>query len=360
MLKMDRAAVGYRGRALISGISMTFPPGEIVTLIGPNGAGKSTILKSLSRQLALVGGRVYCGSLELSDLTGNELARRMAVVLTDERKPELMTCRDVAAMGRYPYTGRMGFMTPEDDRIVEAAMADAGVSGIADKEIGSVSDGQRQRVLIARAIAQDTDILILDEPTSYLDITHKTALLRILRRMAGERGISVILSLHEIDLAMKISDRIVCVKGDGILTQGTPEEVFREDVLRDLYDFRDGTIDPLTGSAELPAPSGEPEVFVISSSGRGIPVYRRLAREGTPFAAGIIYRNDMDYRPAVSLAAAVVAEEPFREIGEARIGEALGLMRKAGRVINAGVDIGDCNRGMEILLREAERYETAE
>lgn len=128
-----------------------------------------------------------------------------------------------------------------------------------------ISDGQRQRVLLARAICQEPEVMILDEPTSYLDIRHKLELLAILRKMAKENGITVIMSLHEIDLAQKISDQVICVKGDRIAEFGDPEEIFTEATIRDLYEIDNGYYDPIFGSVELPKPEGEPEVLVLSS-----------------------------------------------------------------------------------------------
>ena len=175
--------------------------------------------------------------------------------------------------------------------------------------------------------------------------------------MAKKRGITVILSLHEIDLAMKLSDRIICVKGDKIFAAGRPEEIFEEERIRNLYEMEAGYYDPLFGSLELPKVSGQPQVFVLSSSGSGIPVYRRLQREGIPFAAGILYENDIDYRVAGRLAARVVSEKAFMNITEEKVQEALALMRRCGRVINAGIRIGDSNRLVQKLIDAANDME---
>ena len=212
-------------------------------------------------------------------------------------------------------------------------------------------------MLLARAICQEPEIIILDEPTSFLDVRHKLELLSILRGMAKEKKITVIMSLHEIDLAQKISDKIMCVKGDVISHYGVPEEIFREEIIRDLYEIDNGFFDPCFGSIELPRPEGEPEIFVLSSCGTGIPVFRSLQKENIPFAAGILYTNDIDYQLARLLAARVVTEEPFREISGERYREALELMSRCGKVINAGVRLGSCNRKMVELIKAAEKME---
>ena len=352
--QMKDLSVGYNGNSLIRDINIGINKGEIVTLIGPNGSGKSTILKSITRQLKVVGGNVLFDDTSLLKLPYKELASKMAVVLTDRIKTELMTCHDIVATGRYPYTGRLGILTQEDERLVEDAMQAVHAQELGNRDFNAISDGQKQRVLLARAICQDPDVIVLDEPTSFLDVKYKLELLSILERMARQKKITVIMSLHEIDLAQKISDKIICVKGETISHYGSPEEVFTEEIIRELYGINNGYFDPLFGSIELPAPEGEPEVFVISSGGTGIPVYRRLQKEHIPFAAGILYENDMDYRLARLLAAEVITEEPFEEIREETLQKAFETMGKCKRVINAGVKIGTWNIGIERLLERAE------
>jgi len=348
-------AVGYNGKALIHDINITITAGEIVTLIGPNGSGKSTILKSITRQLKTVSGRVWIQREELEEIHYKALAKRMAVVLTERMKPELMTCRDVVATGRYPYTGRLGLLSAEDEEKVTAAMERVHALELADRDFDAISDGQRQRVLLARAICQEPEIIVLDEPTSYLDIRHKLELLSILRSMAKERGITVIMSLHEIDLAQKISDKILCVKGEVISRFGTPGEVFSEEVIRDLYGLDQGAYNVDFGSIELPPPQGEPEVLVISAGGTGIPVYRQLQKDNVAFCAGILYTNDMDYAVARHLASQVITERPFRAMTPETLAAGRQAVERCRLVIDAGVEIGEYNAGLRELLSLAEQ-----
>lgn len=356
--QMKDMAVGYHGNILIHDINIDINRGEIVTLIGPNGSGKSTILKSITRQLQLIGGNVYVEDTSLLKLPYKELASKMAVVLTERIKTELMTCHDIVATGRYPYTGRLGILSRDDERIVDEAMKAVHAQELGNRDFNAISDGQRQRVLLARAICQEPDIIILDEPTSFLDVRYKLELLSILEKMAREKQITVIMSLHEIDLAQKISDKIICVKGDKISHFGKPEDVFTENVIRELYEINNGYFDPCFGSIELPKPEGKPEVFVISSGGSGIPVYRQLQKEHTPFIAGILYKNDIDYQLARLLASEVITEEPFEEISDEVFNHAVEIMQKCDRVINAGVKIGMCNKRMEKLVEKAKEKES--
>ena len=349
-LRTDGLSVGYNGRALIHDIDISIEKGEIVTLIGPNGSGKSTILKSITRQLRLVGGRVWIQSEELDRISQRALARKMAVVLTERMKPELMTCRDVVSTGRYPYTGRLGLLSEEDEALVTEAMERVHALELSNRDFNAISDGQRQRVLLARAICQDPEIIVLDEPTSYLDIRHKLELLSILRSMAKERDITVIMSLHEIDLAQKISDKIICVKGEIIARYGTPAEVLSEEIVSDLYELTEGSYNADFGSIELPRPAGEPQVLVLSGAGSGIALFRQLQKEGVAFCCAILYTNDVDYSVARHLASRIVEEKPFRTISDDTLRAAKDEVDRCRLVIDTGVEISEGNQRMRELL----------
>ena len=342
-------AVGYGKKVLIRDICLTIGRGEIVTLVGPNGSGKSTILNSLARQLKLAGGEVLIEGTDLQKMKAVSLARKMALVLTKRPSPEKMTCRDVASMGRYPYTGRMGLLSLSDNQKVEEALSLVHALDIAEQPFSQVSDGQKQRILLARAICQEPEILLLDEPTSFLDIRHKIDLLCVLRGLA-RRGMTILMSLHEIDLAMKVSDHLICVKGDTIEAYGTPEEVMSGERIQKMYELERGSFNELLGSAELPKPAGEADVFVLSCGGSGIPVFRRLQREGRGFLAGILYTNDLDYPVAKALAEEVISEEPFMPIRQETFEKACEKICQVSTVLNAGFPKGAYNQKMQELL----------
>ena len=352
-VELKELAVGYRGEPLIRDINIGIEKGKIVTLIGPNGAGKSTILKSITRQLKTISGSVYVENEELQKMSYKDMATKIAVVLTERLKPELMTCHDVVATGRYPYTGRLGILSKEDELKVDQAMEAVHAQELGSRNFREISDGQRQRVLLARAICQEPEIMILDEPTSFLDIRYKLELLGILRNMAKEKGITVILSLHEIDLAQKMSDKILCVKGDRVAGYGTPEEIFTSEKIREIYEIDNGFYDPCFGSIELPKVEGKPEVLVLSSCGNGIPVYRKLQKAGIPFAAGILYPAETDYQLAKLLAAEIIEEKPYEPVSDEAVKKAMDVMERCGKVINAGVVIGRQNQKIEEVLKRA-------
>lgn len=347
--------VGYHGVPLIQNIEIRLKKGEIFTLIGPNGAGKTTILKSIIRQLSLIGGVVYLDGSRMDELTGKELSKKLSVVLTERVRPELMTCEDVVATGRYPYTGKFGVLSEEDDRIVKEAMELVHISELAERDFLKTSDGQKQRVMLARAICQEPEIIVLDEPTSFLDMRYKLEFMSIIQRMSRTRNLSVIMSLHELDLAERVSDKIACVKGDKIDRFGSPEEIFTPGYVQSLYQMTVGSYDERTGSFELESEKGEPKVLVLAGNGTGTPVFRRLQRQGIPFAAGILWENDLDYPAARALAAEVVSVRAFCGVGEAELTRARELMESCQEVI-CTMELSDgqgVNQELVRLYREA-------
>lgn len=350
----EKMSVGYDKKALIENIEIGLEKGEILTLIGPNGAGKSTILRSITRQLQLIGGTVYIGEQSLSQMSGTELSQKMAVVLTDKLQTEMMTCEDVVATGRYPYTGRFGILSDDDMKIVAEAMAMVHVTEIKDRDFTRISDGQKQRVMLARAICQEPEIIILDEPTSYLDVKYKLEFLSILQEMRRKKHLTVIMSLHELELAQRVSDRILCVKGRYIDRFGKPEDIFVPGYIAGLFDMTSGSFDESNSSMELEPAKGNAEVFVIAGSGTGRNAYRRLQREGKSFVTGILFKNDLDYPTACALAASVIAAEGFEPIPEVLITEAKKCMDACKSVICTKQQFGIFDHANKLLYEYAE------
>ena len=314
-LELDNLSVGYGRRVLLKDLCASILPGQILTLIGPNGAGKSTILKTISHHLACMGGVVRIGGENIERMDSCELAKRLSVVLTERVRPELMTCYDVAASGRYPYTGRFGMLTALDRDVIAQSL------------------GQRQRVMIARALCQQPRVLVLDEPTSFLDIRYKIELSAILLHLAREQGVTIVMSLHEIDLAARVSDLVMGIGTHGVEMFGAPEAVFTEENITQLYGISSGVYDALSGSMELPRAEGAPYAFVLGGMGKATTVYRRLTREGTPFATGILAENDMDIPAARHLAARILTTAPFAPPSEAVLTEARQTLLNCGALL---------------------------
>lgn len=224
-LELDNLSVGYGRRVLLKDLCASILPGQILTLIGPNGAGKSTILKTISHHLACMGGVVRIGGENIERMDSCELAKRLSVVLTERVRPELMTCYDVAASGRYPYTGRFGMLTALDRDVIAQSLALVRAEELADKPFARVSDGQRQRVMIARALCQQPRVLVLDEPTAELDPASSLAVFELLARYARENGTTVIVVEQKIALLSDFADMLLIVDGGKIRFRGTPAEV---------------------------------------------------------------------------------------------------------------------------------------
>lgn len=354
--RTQQLTVGYHGRPLIRDITIQLPKGRILTLIGPNGSGKSTILKTIIRQLTALGGAVLLGGQDTAALRQSDLARQVAVLLTQRLKTERMTCRDVVESGRYPYTGRLGLLSPADHQAVQEAMDLTHVTDLSDLDFMELSDGQRQRVLLARAIAQEPEVLVLDEPTSFLDVRYKLELLSLLRRLTRQRQMAVILSLHELDLAQRVSDDVLCVKGETISHYGPAETIFRRELIHDLYDLDAGTYDPLFGSLEMEPVPGPAQVFVLAGGGTGIQTFRALQKQGIPFAAGVLHENDVDCRVAQALAAQVICEAPFQPISDRAFQEAAEALTRCQRVLCCLEDFGLTNaRNRDLLSLAQER-----
>lgn len=353
--RTEKLSVGYEKKPLIENIDVTLKKGEILTLIGPNGAGKSTILKSIARQLTLVGGAIYLDEKNVGKMSGTELSQNMAVVFTERMRAERMTCEDVVETGRYPYTGTFGILSEKDHAIVEEALRLVHAEEIRYQSFSAISDGQRQRIMLARAICQEPEIIILDEPTSYLDIRYKLEFFSILQELQKKRQLTVIMSLHELDLAERISNKILCVKGRYVDRYGTPEEVFEPGYLSGLFGITEGSFDEKNGNLELPAESGTPEVFVFAGGGVGRAVYRRLQRQGISFVTGILYENDLDYPTAKALAVEVIAAKAFEPISARVQEQAQDWLQRCERVICCRRAFGTYEQENAGLLEEAKK-----
>lgn len=358
----DRLAAGYGKRPVAEGLSFHAGRGEIVTLIGPNGAGKSTILKTISGGLAPMGGELVLDGVPMERIPRKERARKLAVVFTEKLQGELMTCRDVTAAGRYPYTGRLGLLSEKDQRAVDQALELVHGTDLGDRPFDRISDGQRQRIMLARALCQEPEMILLDEPTSHLDVKYKLEFLSLLREMARKKELSVIMSLHELDLAERISDRVVCIKDGRMDRCGTPEQVFTPGYVEELFGMTAGKFDAAGGSVEFSVPGGavKPEdlpenaVFVIAGNGSGRQVFRKLQRENVPFVTGILFENDLDLPAAEALAAHVV-KVPLGPVPEEAVREVRAWIRRCQRVICCRTGFGVWEKENEDLFKYAER-----
>ena len=238
--------IGY-DRAIVNNINISVNDGETVVLIGPNGAGKTTLLKTVSGIIKPISGDVIINKKDISDFSLSELAKSVAVVLTEKTYADY-TCEEMVAMGRYPYTNSLGTLSFDDKEIVDECMELTSIKDIKNKSFLKLSDGQRQRVLLARAICQRPEILILDEPTSFLDVKYKMEFLTTLKNLSRKMGFSVLMSLHELDMAKQIADKVICMKGNKIDRIGNVNEIFNNGYIKELFDITSGEFDERTGT----------------------------------------------------------------------------------------------------------------
>ncbi len=342
--------VGYGRRCVVGNVTLDLVPGEVLCLVGPNGSGKSTLLKTIAGQIAPLGGSVLLDGRDASSFKADELARNLSVMLTGRMACEMLSCLDVVETGRIPYTNALGTLREADREAVKSAMQAIGAWELRERDFMQISDGQRQRVLLARAIAQDAPVMALDEPTSYLDIRHQLELLACVRDLARTRGWTCLLSLHELALAQKVADRVACVCEGGIYAQGAPEDVLDAPTVAHVFDLGRAAWSATLGCVEDAPLESEARVFVLGGAGTAATSMRALRREGTGFCAGVLPENDVDCVLAHRLTTHVVSTPAFTVPDD----EALALARE----MLAGCEaLVDCLGSMDADPLEACRRE---
>ncbi|MEV7560507.1 ABC transporter ATP-binding protein [Streptomyces sp. NPDC089795] len=230
-LSAEDVTVVANGRTLIDRVSLHVAPGEVLALVGPNGAGKSTLLRTFYRALRPTSGRVLLDGEDVWRMTGKRLARRLAAVLQESAGDFELTVHDVVAMGRTPHKRAFAGDDAEDRDVIMGSLAELDVDALAHAPFDRLSGGEKQRVLIARALAQRTGTMVLDEPTNHLDLRHQLDALRLVRRV----GVTAVIALHDLNLAATFCDRICVMDGGRTVTTGTPREVLTSDLLAEIY-----------------------------------------------------------------------------------------------------------------------------
>ncbi|MGW2593650.1 ABC transporter ATP-binding protein [Streptomyces sp. NPDC001515] len=251
--------VGYGGRTVIDGLDVEIPPGVVTTVIGPNGCGKSTLLRTLSRLLKPAAGTVVLDGDDISRLRTRDVARKLGLLPQAPVAPEGLTVADLVARGRHPHQSWLRQWSSDDADVVADALALTGVSELADRPVDSLSGGQRQRVWISMTLAQGTDLLLLDEPTTYLDLAHAIDVLDLVDDL-HESGRTVVMVLHDLNLATRYSDNLVVMRGGEILAQGHPREVITAELLDEAFGLRARVIDDPVGDRPLIVPIGRTHV----------------------------------------------------------------------------------------------------
>ena len=244
----ENLAVAYDDNLVIADLEFSIPRGKITTIIGPNGCGKSTVLKAVGRILKPKTGTVYLNGDDIRSLSAREIARKMAVLPQSPQAPTGLTVGELVAYGRFPYQRGFGKLKSEDKKIIAWALAVTKLTELETTAVENLSGGQKQRVWIAMALAQQTDLILLDEPTTYLDLSYQLEVLELLYRLNRQQNCTIVMVLHDLNLAARFADYMVAIRGGDIICHGTPAEVVTAEVLREVFHIDAQVIaEPRTG-----------------------------------------------------------------------------------------------------------------
>ncbi|MGF1616106.1 MAG: ABC transporter ATP-binding protein [Gammaproteobacteria bacterium] len=284
VLRAEDLTIGYVQRrrpplVVAEGISVALQRGELVCLLGPNGAGKSTLIRTLSGMQRPLAGWVRLHGTPVHDLSPRALARRLSVVLTERVEVGALAAEDLVALGRYPYTDWSGRLTERDEHIVGLAMETVGASPLAKRKVNELSDGERQKVMIARALAQEPTVMILDEPTAFLDLPRRVDIMGTLRRLARQTGQAILLSTHDLDLALRNADTLWLLPQGGTLQAGAPEDLVLNGAFQAAFAMDGIEFDTYSGSFRLPGRRCG-EVALYGNGVQALWTARALEREG--------------------------------------------------------------------------------
>lgn len=279
VLTAQDLTIGYRKRVVAADLSLELRAGELVCLLGPNGVGKSTLLRTLAGMQPPLGGRALLQGDDVSKLSSREIAKRLSLVLTERVDAGTITARELVALGRYPYTDWMSRQTDADRRAVERAIRAVGAIEIADRHMHELSDGERQKIMIARALAQEPVVMMLDEPTAFLDLPRRVEIIYLLRSLARETQRAILLSTHDLDLALRSADQVWLLTQEGKMHVGSPEDLVLNGAFGRAFASMGAHFDDETGTFAISAPC----IGTVYLKGEGTAAQwtaRALEREG--------------------------------------------------------------------------------
>jgi iron complex transport system ATP-binding protein len=365
-LVIDGVTSGYGGEPVVRSVSLSVRPGEVVGLVGPNGSGKTTLVRVVSRALRPRIGRVLVAGRDPYGMSARDSARLIAVVPQDLQPAFSYTVLEFVLMGRSPYLSRFGGGDPHDWARAREAMAATSVQHLADRPMEELSGGERRRAILAQALAQEAPLLLLDEPTTHLDLRHTVDVLSIVRALAERHGVAVLAILHDLNLAAATCDRLVALHRGRVVAEGPPEAVVTADLLREIWGIEaDVETNGITGLPSVhvgppraaPLPLGR-RAHLIGGAGRGAPLMRRLTEQGFEVSAGVLHATDTDAVVAERLNLLRVSVPPFSEIDPESAGECRRLIREADLVVVCDAPYGPGNLVNLELAIEAARAGT--
>ena len=352
IVRMEAVDFSYPGRPIFSGLNLSLEEGEILGLIGPNSSGKTTLLKLVNGLLRPQQGRVFLEGKDLKDLSRSQVARRMAVVPQEMEVPFAFTAGEIVLMGRAPYLGRFSWEKKKDLDIAREGMGLAGTADLEDRPFLELSQGEKQRVLIARALAQEPRLILLDEPTSHLDINHQVEIHELIRRLNEEKKLTVLTISHDLNLAAEYCHRMVLLHRGSIFATGTPSEVLTEKAIRRVYET---TVivekNPLTGAprvtpvgkTKMERGEGQKTVHLICGEGSGADSARRLLLRGYRVSMGALNIGDTDQKIGKTFNLSMALEKPFSSISQRAFADTLELIERADLVVLERFHIGKGN-----------------
>ncbi|MGO2660437.1 ABC transporter ATP-binding protein [Mycetocola reblochoni] len=259
-LAAESLSLGYGARTIVDDLDLTVPPGRITVIVGANASGKSTLLRALARLLRPSAGRVLLDGAPIHSMQAKAVARTLGLLPQSPIAPEGITVTDLVGRGRHPHQGLFTRWSPEDDAIVAAALEATEIAELADRPVDELSGGQRQRVWIAMALAQQTEVLLLDEPTTFLDLNHQVEVLDLLTELNRSSGTTIVIVLHELNLAARYADHLIALHEGGVHAAGTPHEVITEDTVRRVFGLDSRVIDDPVSGMTLVLPIGRHHV----------------------------------------------------------------------------------------------------
>lgn len=237
IIEMKNVSIAYGENVIVENLNLEIPKGKITTIIGPNGCGKSTTLKTMGRLLPQKNGEVLINGENLKNFKTVEIAKKMAILPQTPKAPHALLVEELISYGRHPHKDKFKSLSKKDKEIIDWAIENTNLEKVRKTEIGSLSGGQRQRVWIAMALAQETEIVLLDEPTTYLDLTYQLEILELLEKLNREKNRTIVMVLHDLNLASRFADNIVAMKKGKVVKVGTPEEIMTEKVLKETFDI---------------------------------------------------------------------------------------------------------------------------
>lgn len=245
ILKTKSLSIGYEGKTVVSDINVTLNEGDIIALVGPNGAGKSTLFKTFSTHIKPVGGTIELFGKDLLSISPKERAKLLGIVLTERPDDMFMKVYDVVAAGRYPYTGMFGKLSENDEKEIKVSLELVGVNHLIDRVFNTLSDGEKQKVMIAKAIAQNTPIIMLDEPTAFLDYPSKIELFSLLKKLAKEQHKAILFSSHDLELLLRYTDNLWIIAKNQPFAAGKSSELLKNNVIKKYFSLKNEDYDYL-------------------------------------------------------------------------------------------------------------------